>query len=98
MIVNKTMLENNVYFQMCDSLRTEKSERLHYFENYQETEHSHSFLHYNSTDYIESFVNDSQIEGENLRFCQGIPPDVLRLRWTERMFIRCLTTHCEEIY
>ena len=52
----------------------------------------------NSTDYIESFVNDSQIEGENLRFCQGIPPDVLRLRWTERMFIRCLTTQCEEIY
>ena len=52
----------------------------------------------NSTDYFESFVNDSQIEGENLRFCQGIPPGVLRLRWTQRMFIRCLTTQCEEIY
>ena len=52
----------------------------------------------NSTGYIESFLNDSQIEGENLRFCQGIPHDVLRLRWTERMFIRCLTAQCEEIY
>ena len=49
----------------------------------------------NSTGYIESFLNDSQIEGENLRFCQGIPHDVLRLRWTERMFIRCLTAQCE---
>ena len=52
----------------------------------------------NSTDYIESIVNDSQIEEENLRFCQGIPADVLRLRWTARMFIRCLTSQCEKIY
>ena len=84
------------YFQMCDPLCTEKSERLHYFENYQEL--NTQILPTNSTNYIKSFVNDSQIEGENLRFCQGIPPDVLRLRWTDRMFIRCLTTQCGKIY